>query len=489
MMQRFTSLAVLAGALTGLAVAPARAQAPTQPAAQSTATPAAVPSLYAAHAAMLDDLSERTFHFFWDTANPVNGIVPDRYPTPSFGSIAAVGFGLTAYTIGVDRGYVTRAQAVERVLTTLRFFRNAPQGPDAQGMAGYKGFFYHFLDMKTGARSSNCELSTVDTALLLGGVLHVQSYFTGADAREAEIRRLADEIYQRVDWTWAASSRPNAVALAWDPKEGLSKYDWRGYNEAMLVYVLGIGSPTHPLPPSSWQDWTSTYAHSWTREYGQEYLSFPPQFGHQYSHLWIDFRGIQDPFMRRHGLDYFENSRRASYAQQAYAVANPEACKGYGATLWGVTASDGPEDVVIDDHGKMRKFISYAGRGMGRYDDCTMAPTGAAASIAFAPEIAIPAIEHMRNQYGSQIYGKYGFLDAFNPTFDFDVPVKHGRRVPGFGWVDTDYLGIDQGPIVGMIANYRDGAVWRVMRTNPYIRAGLVKAGFSGGWLDGKPGQ
>jgi hypothetical protein len=483
MIQRFTSMAMLAGALAGMAMAPAHAQA------QTAAAPAALPPLYAAHAAMLDDLSERTFRFFWETANPANGIVPDRYPTPSFGSIAAVGFGLTAYTIGVDRGYITRAQAIERVLATLRFFRNAPQGPDAQGMTGYKGFFYHFLDMKTGARSSNCELSTVDTALLLGGVLHVQSYFTGQDAKEAEIRRLADEIYRGVDWTWAASNHPNAVALAWDPKEGLSKYDWRGYNEAMLVYVLGIGSPTHPLPASSWGDWTSTYAHSWGKVYGQEHLAFPPQFGHQYSHLWIDFRGIQDPFMRQHGLDYFENSRRASYAQQAYAVANPEACKGYGANLWGVTASDGPEDVVIDDHGKMRKFISYAGRGMGHYDDCTMAPTGAAASIAFAPEIAIPAIEHMRSQYGSQIYGKYGFLDAFNPTFDFDVHIKHGRRVPGFGWVDTDYLGIDQGPIVGMIANYRDGSVWRVMRTNPYIRAGLVKAGFTGGWLDGKQGK
>jgi hypothetical protein len=483
MVQRFTTLAAGALALAAGALAATPAHAQTQ------AQPAKVPALYTANAALLDDLSERTFRFFWDTANPANGIVPDRYPTPSFGSIAAVGFGLTAYTIGVDRGYITRAQAVERVLTTLRFFHDAPQGSAEQGMTGYKGFFYHFLDMKSGARSSNCELSTVDTALLLGGVLHVQSYFTGSDAKEAEIRRLAGDIYKRVDWTWAASSRPNAVALAWDPKAGLSSYDWKGYNEAMLVYVLGIGSPTHPLPGAAWKDWTSTYPRSWGTVYGQEHLAFAPQFGHQYSQLWIDFRGIQDEFMRRHGLDYFENSRRASYAQQAYAIANPEACKGYGAKMWGVTASDGPEDIVIDDGGRKRKFISYAGRGMGHYDDCTMAPTGAAASIAFAPEIAIPAIAYMRSEYGSQIYGRYGFLDAFNPTFDFDVKVKHGRRMPGFGWVDTDYLGIDQGPIVGMIANYRDDAVWRVMRTNPYIRAGLVKAGFTGGWLEGKQGK
>jgi hypothetical protein len=485
MLQGFTSLTVPAAlAATLAAPAPAQARAP-----QALPNVHQIPALYTANAALLDDVSERSFRFFWDTANPANGIVPDRYPTPSFGSIAAVGFGLTAYTVGVDRGYITRAQAVGRVLATLRFFRNAPQGAAEQGMAGHHGFFYHFLDMKTGVRSSNCELSTVDTALLLGGVLHAQSYFTGSDAREAEIRRLADEIYKRVDWAWAASARPNAVALAWDPKTGMSGYDWKGYNEAMLVYVLALGSPTHPLPASAWSDWTSTYARSWGTVYGQEHLAFAPHFGHQYSHLWIDFRGIQDTYMRSRGIDYFENSRRASYAQQAYAIANPEACKGYGANMWGVTASDGPEDVEIQDGSRKRKFISYAGRGMGHYDDCTMAPTGAAASIAFAPEIAIPAIAHMRSKYGSEIYGKYGFLDAFNPTFDFDVKVKHGRRVPGFGWVDTDYLGIDQGPIVAMIANYRDDAVWRVMRTNPYIRSGLLKAGFSGGWLEGKQGK
>ena len=474
MNRRFHLLAAMIATGAALAVpAPAYAQAQ-------------VPALYAANAALLDDLSERSFRYFWETTNPDNGIVPDRWPTPSFGSIAAVGFGLTSYTIGVERGYITRAQAAERTLTTLRFFRNAPQGDAEHGVSGYKGFFYHFLDMKTGLRFAQCELSTVDTALLLGGVLHAQSYFDGSDAREAEIRRLADEIYRRVDWTWASSSHPPAVMLGWDPKAGASQYDWRGYNEAMLIYVLGLASPTHPLRADAWQAWTSTYAKSWGKQYGQEYLTFAPQFGHQYSHVWIDFRGIQDPFMRERGLDYFENSRRASLAQQAYAIANPESCKGYGAKVWGVTASDGPIDAVIDDHGKQRKFISYAGRGMGLYDDCTMAPTGAAASIAFAPEIAIPAIAAMRATYGDNLYGKYGFLDAFNPTFDFDMKVQHGRRIPGAGWFDTDYLGIDQGPIVAMIANYRDDAVWRVMRTNPVIRTGLLKAGFTGGWLTEK---
>lgn len=435
----------------------------------------------------LDDLSERTFRFFWDTANPANGLVPDRFPTPSFSSIASVGFGLTAYPIGVERGYITRAQARTRVLTTLRFFRNAPQGRAAQGMSGYKGFFYHFLDMKTGARSANSELSTVDTALLLGGVLHVQSYFDGVGAEEAEIRRLADDIYRRVDWRWAQNHGP-AISHGWNPEHGMLPYDWRGYSEAMLVYVLALGSPTHAVGVDAWAAWTEHYDKTWGKQYGQEYLAFAPHFGHQYSQVWIDARNIQDRYMKSRGIDYFENSRRASYAQQAYAVTNPMACKGYGANLWGVTASDGPADIVIADGDRKRQFHSYAGRGMGgadTYDDCTIAPTGAAASIAFAPEIATAAIVDMRNRYGDQIYGKYGFLDAFNPTFDFDDKLSNGRRVPGFGWVDTDYLGIDQGPILAMLENYRSDMVWRTMRKNPYIKAGLRKAGFRGGWLDG----
>jgi hypothetical protein len=433
----------------------------------------------------LNDLSERTFRFFWDTANPDNGLVPDRFPSPSFSSIAAVGFGLTAYPIGVERGYVTRTAARARVLTTLRFFHNAPQGSAAQGMSGYHGFFYHFLDMKTGARSANAELSTVDTALLLGGILYVQSYFDGPQADEVEIRRLADAIYRRVDWRWA-QARPPAIGHGWSPEGGMLPYDWRGYSEAMLVYVLALGSPTHAVAASAWTAWTGDYDKHWGSQYGQTYLQFAPHFGHQYSQVWLDMRQIQDAYMRRRGSDYFENSRRASYAQQAYAIANPLQCKGYGATLWGVTASDGPADVVIKDGALTRTFYSYAGRGMGgaaHFDDCTIAPTGAVASIAFAPEIATAAILDMRQRYGAQIYGEYGFLDAFNPTFDFDNKLANGQRIPGFGWVDTDYLGIDQGPILAMLENHRADMVWRVMRHNRYLQTGLRRAGFRGGWL------
>jgi hypothetical protein len=433
--------------------------------------------------AMLDDLEERTFRFFWETANPENGLVPDRYPSPSFSSIAAVGFGLTAYGIGVERGYVSREAARERVLATLRFFHSAPQGPEASDVSGYHGFFYHFLDMKTGHRFKTVELSTIDTTLLLGGVLFAQSYFDGADPQEAEIRKLADEIYRRVDWRWA-QARPPAVSHGWSPEAGFIAYDWIGYNEAMLLVVLALGSPTFPVEPAAWQAWTSGYERHWGTSFGQEHLNFPPLFGHQYSHVWVDFRGIQDGYMRGRGIDYFENSRRATYAQRTYAIANPEGWKGYGQDIWGLTACDGPADAELDYQGKRRTFRGYSARGPGFIDDGTLAPTAAASSIPFAPEIAIPAVMELHRRYGEHIYSTYGFLDSFNPNFDSDVPPNEGRRVPGFGWVADDYLGIDQGPIVAMIENHRSELVWRVMRKNPYIRAGLERAGFQGGWLE-----
>ena len=205
--------------------------------------------------------------------------------------------------------------------------------------------------------------------------------------------------------------------------------------------------------------------------------------------MWIDFRAILDTPMRTAGYDYFENSRRATYAQRAYAIANPMRWIAYGENVWGLTASDGAADVELEFGGEKRTFRTYSPRGVGveyTLDDGTIAPTAAIASIAFAPEIVIPAVEEMYRRYGAHIFGKYGFYDAFNPSFSYDVPLRHGRTIAGFGWVDTDYLGIDQGPILAMIENYRTGLVWRVMRDNPHIRAGLVQAGFKGGWLAGE---
>ncbi|MFZ5616448.1 MAG: glucoamylase family protein [Pseudomonadota bacterium] len=444
--------------------------------------------------ALVEDLAHRTFNFFWETANPENGLVPDRWPTPSFSSIAAVGFALAAYPIGVERGYVSRESARERVLATLRFFKNAPQGEAASGMAGYKGFFYHFLGMKTGARfSADVELSTIDTTLLLGGVLFCASYFDGDDPQEEEIRSLAEALYAQVDWEWALAER-RTVSMGWKPESGFIKADWVGYDEAMLLYILAIGSPTHPLPPAAWDEWAKGYADNWGDADGEPRIMFPPLFGHQYSHAFVDFRGIADRFMREKGFDYFENSRRAVYAQRNYAIRNPHRWRGYDENVWGLTASDGPIDAKLDYRGEKRDFHTYAARGhegkpdhgqfMKGYDDGTIAPTAAAASIAFAPEIAIPAIRAMRTRYGREIYGDYGFFDAFNPSFDFEVAPKLGRRAEGVGWRDTDYLGIDQGPILIMIENHQNGLVWKVMRRNPHIREGLKRAGFSGGWLD-----
>ena len=443
------------------------------------ASPEALPPL-------LDDLERRTFDWFWDTARGANGLVPDRHPTPSFSSIAAVGFGLTAYPIGVERGYVTRDQAIERVLATVRFFHGAPQGPDVSGTAGYKGFFYHFLDMSTGTRHGDTELSSVDTALLIGGMLFCRSYFDRDDSVEAEIRGKVDEIHARIDWPWMQARAP-AICHGWRPESGFIAYDWTGYSEAMIVYILALGAPRHPVGPEAWSAWTRTYARTWGPLHGPAHLTFTPLFGHQYSHVWIDFRGIRDAFMRSRGSDYFENSRRAAYAHRAYAIANPMGWKGYGKNVWGLTACDGPADVVLAYRGEMRRFRTYNARGVGiEYDsdDGTIAPTAAAGSIAFAPEIAIPAVEEMHRRYGGEVYGRYGFIDAFNPSFDYDTPLHHGRRVPGFGWADTDYLGIDQGPIVAMIENHRSDLVWRTLRGNPHIRRGLERAGFTGGWLD-----
>jgi hypothetical protein len=439
---------------------------------------------------VVNNLQRRTFRFFWDTTNKQNGMAPDRFPSPSFASMAAVGFALTAYVVGAERGYVSRSQARLRTLRTLRFLWSLPQGPAESGMGGYKGFYYHFVHMHNGQRFGTSELSTVDTALLLGGVLLSQSYFDRNTRSEREIRELAEKIYRRVDWQWA-QHRPPVLSHGWRPESGFLRFDWRGYNEAMLMYILALGSPTYPIGPEAWKEWTSTYDRTYGEFSGQEFLSFGPHFGHQYSHIWIDFRGIMDHFNREKGFDYFENSRRATYAQREYARQNPMRWRGYDSEIWGLTACDGPADTVQIYNNEERGFFTYAARATASIrvvDDGTIAPTAAVASIAFAPEIAIPAIRAFRARFGEHLYQKYGFLDAVNPSFTYtDVPLRHGRVIEGIGWVADDYLGIDQGAIVAMIENYRSGLIWSVMRTNPHIRRGLLRAGFSGGWLDEPP--
>jgi hypothetical protein len=395
-----------------------------------------------------------------------------------------VGFALTAYPIGIERGYVSRTAAAERVLTTLRFMYSAPQGPQASGIAGYKGFFYHFLDMGTGNRFEQVELSTIDTSLLLAGVLFCQSYFTQSTPAESAIRAYADSLYFRVDWQWVRPRAP-LVSMGWKPENGFIDADWHGLNEGIILNILALGSPTHPIEPTAWTTFTSTY--QWADFYGQQHVNFAPLFGHQYSHIWIDFRGIKDAYMRGKGIDYFQNSQRATESQRAYAIDNPGHWKDYGADIWGLTAGDGPLDTTLVIDGRSRLFYTYSARGAAAgeiRDDGTIGPTAAGGSIAFTPAIAIPAVVRMREKYGDNVFGTYGFLDSFNPTFDVAVKPHHGKVVRGIGWFDTDYLGIDQGPIIAMIENYRSDLIWRTMRKNPYIVSGLRKAGFTGGWLD-----
>jgi hypothetical protein len=462
---------------------------PASPPAAARPAPAPAPpavSLEERAGPLLDLVERRTFDYFWELANPRNGLVPDRSPTPSFSSIAAVGFALTAYPIGVERGYVTRQQARDRVLTTLRFFARPAAAPEP-GAAGARGFFYHFLDMETGARFEKVELSSIDTTLFLAGALFCQTYFDRPDAGEAEIRDLAERLYRAADWLWW-QNHPPLVSMGWTSEEGFNEWDWRGYNEGMILYLLALGSPTHPLPASAWEAYARTY--EWSKFYGQEYLQFAPLFGHHYSHVWVDFRGISDRYMRARGIDYFENSRRATYAHRRYAVANPNAWKAYGENVWGLSACDGPIDGDFEIDGRKRHFFTYAARGASAKevrDDGTIAPTAAVGSLPFAPEIVLPAMEEMQRWAGGRLFSRYGFLDAFNPTFVLSVPLKHGKVVPGAGWFDGDSLGIDQGPIVAMIENARSELVWKTMRRNPYVVAGLRRAGFTGGWLDSAP--
>ncbi len=421
---------------------------------------------------MLDEIQRGAFGYFMHETNPANGLVLDKTCADWPASIAAVGLALTAYPVGVERGFVPRAEAAERTLTTLRFFWRSKQGPEPDA-TGYKGFYYHFLDSQTGARAWQCELSTVDSALLLGGMLTAAAYFDGAAPAEREIRELAERLYARVDWRWAQNGGAT-VTHGWKPESGFLPFRWEGYDEALLLYVLGLGSPTHPLSAESYQAWASTY--QWKTIYEIQFLYAGPLFTHQLSHVWIDFRGIQDAFMREHGIDYFENSRRATLVQQQYGIRNPGGYARYGELCWGITASDGPGEITCERDGVERRFFDYLARAVpDGPDDGTIAPWAVAASLPFAPEIVLPTLAHFKRLHLSDAH-PYGFKATFNPTF----PDAGGSPQ---GWVSPWHFGINLGPIVVMIENHRSGLVWRLTRGCRPIIAGLRAAGFTGGWL------
>ena len=418
-------------------------------------------------------LQRQTFDYFLNEASPVNGLVIDKTAPDWPASIAATGLALAAYPVGVERGLMSRAAAVERTLKTLRFFWNSPQGPEPDA-TGYRGFYYHFLDMQTGRRAWQCELSTVDTAFLLAGGLTAGIYFDKKTAAEEEIRTLADRLYRRADWQWTQNNG-DTVTHGWKPESGFIKYRWEGYDEALLLYVLGLGSPTHPLAETSYAAWASTY--EWMRCYDIEHLYAGPLFTHQLSHIWIDFRGIKDAFMRAKGIDYFENSRRATYVQQKYATDNPLKFAGYGHCCWGITASDGPGPDVVKVNGIARQFFDYIGRGVPYGpDDGTLAPWAVVASLPFAPEIVLPVIDSFIHELNLKSANPYGFKATFNRTY----PGKSGGPR---GWVSPWYYGLNQGPVVLMIENHLTGLLWQWMRHCPHLVTGLRRAGFSGGWL------
>ena len=421
----------------------------------------------------LHRLQKNAFAYFLHETDASTGLVRDSTHIGSPASIAAVGLALAAYAVAAERGFMERSEAAARVLTTLRFLQNSPHGPEPDA-TGYRGFYYHFLHMSSGRRAWQCELSTVDTAYLLAGALAAAAYFGGKGQQEREIREIADGLYRRVEWPWALHGG-RTLSHGWKPERGFLRYRWRGYSEALLLYLLGLGSPTHPLPRSSYPASTSTYR--WKKLYGEEFLYAGPLFIHQLSHVWVDFRDVRDAFMREHDCDYFENSRRATYAHQRYAVHNPKNWKGYGELCWGITASEGPGPAALVIDGVERRFFDYVARSIPRGpDDGTLAPWAVVASLPFAPEIVLPSLRYF-DELGLGQESKYGFEATFNPTF----PTKSPRPC---GWVSPRTFGLNNGPIVLMIENHRSGLLWRLMRRCPYLVEGLRRAGFRGGWLE-----
>jgi hypothetical protein len=400
--------------------------------------------------ALLDSLQYTSFQYFWSEANPSNGLIKDRSTSGSPCSIAATGFGLSAICIGIDHGWVSRTVGRSRILTTLNTFWTKPQGSGASGYIGYKGLFYHFLDMNTALRTWDSEVSTIDSALLFAGILDAKQYFSTSDPGDIQVRQLADSLYQRANWDFFRNFN-QGILMGWKPGTGFGGFgQWIGYNEGMIIYILALGSPTHPVPDNAWSAWTSGY--DWLTYNGRSFVSFPPLFGHQYSHCWIDFRFIRDTYMQTQGLTYFENSRRATLAQRDYCVFNPGHFPAYGANLWGLTACDDP-------------YQGYLAHGAPpvQNDNGTIAPTAPAGSIPFAPEEALQVLHNLYDTYRAQLWGPYGFKDAFNLTAN---------------WWDTDYLGIDQGPVIIMIENHLNSRVWNRIKQNADVQRGLQHAGF-----------
>jgi hypothetical protein len=401
------------------------------------------PVLSAADDALLEDLSKRSFLFFWEQADPETGIVRDRSRTTGapvdgnarhVGSIAAVGFGLTGLCIAAERGWVPRTAAVDRTRVTLRFF--------AERMEHQRGWFYHFVALRTGAREWASELSSIDTALLLAGVLTVRQCFSG----DAEIPRLAESIYRRVDFAWMLAGDPLVLSHGWKPESGFLTSRWDHYCELTILYLLAIGSPTHPIPAGSWRAWRRPVV---TFDVYSYIGGPPPLFVHQYAHAWVDFRGWRE--REPPHTDWWENSVVATRAHKAFCLRLRPEFPGYSEHLWGITASD-----------SRKGYVAWGGPPRHEQIDGTVVPCAAAGSLMLAPEITVPAVREMRARFGDRIYGRYGFADAFHPVE---------------GWVNPDVIGIDLGITLLSAENLRTGRVWEWFMRNAEIPSAMERAG------------
>lgn len=418
---------------------------------------------------LLDTLQRAAFDYF-PANTAANGLITDTSRDGSPISIAVVGMALSCYPVAVQRGWIDRGDALARCLAILRFFRDSEQG-DGPEVTGYKGFYYHFLDADTGLRTWKSELSMIDSALLIAGMLTAAAYFDADDASERELRDISDALYRRVDWAWSQNGGATIVQ-GWKPESGFLHYGWEGYSEAIVLYALAMGSPTHPIDGSCYEAWTLTY--QWENLYGHDFLYAGPLFVHQFSHAWVDLRGIRDAFMREKDCDYFDNSRRAVAVQRDYTRGNPMGHSGFDEDCWGLSAGDGPTDSQPDIENEPRQLFGYAARGVPYGpDDGTLSPPAVLASVVFEPQASLRCLRRMIERYPHVLVD--GRLSAgLNPgVCDND----HGA------WTSAGHYGLDQGMAMMMIENHRSGLIWELMRCCQYLVDGLTAAGFRGGWL------
>jgi hypothetical protein len=417
----------------------------------------------------LDSLQRAAWAYFPEATHPVTGLVADNSRPGSPASIAVLGFAFAGWPIAVQRGWETREAAVQAILRALRFLSASDQSGEALA-TGYQGFYFHFLDPASGQRVWRSELSMVDTALLLAGALAAAQYFDGDDGAEAELRERVQALYRRVDWKWAQDG-VDTIWQGWKPECGFLHYGWEGYSEAILLYVLALGSPTHPID-QGYPAWTATY--QWENIYGHDLLYAGPLFVHQFSHAWLDLRGIRDPFMREKDCDYFENSRRAVLVQREYARINPHGHAGFDEDCWGLSAGDGPSDESLAAAKETRRLFGYAARGAPYGpDDGTLCPSAVVAALPFAPALARECLDTMVRRY-PEVLSQGRLASGLNPGL---------AGADGRAWVAPGHFGLDQGIAVLMLENQRSGLPWALMRECAWVRRGLQRAGFEGGWL------